>query len=104
MAALDRWFHYAGSTESFRTTGSGHNKEVVALYRWPLVYTGSTVHACIIVYVQCAKLSVLIFRKMLRDNPKVLASFVRSGLDEKDAQFIEEMIDNDGGQTFNPKV
>ena len=22
---------------SFRTTGSGHNREVVALYRWPLV-------------------------------------------------------------------
>ena len=22
---------------SFRTKGSGHNKEVVALYRWPLV-------------------------------------------------------------------
>ena len=22
--------------ESFRTTGSGHNREVVALYRWPL--------------------------------------------------------------------
>ena len=22
---------------SFRTTGSGHNKDVVALYRWPLV-------------------------------------------------------------------
>ena len=21
----------------FRTTGSGHNREVVALYRWPLV-------------------------------------------------------------------
>ena len=21
---------------SFRTTGSGHNREVVALYRWPL--------------------------------------------------------------------
>ena len=60
------------------------------------------IHTCII--VQCAKLSVLIFRKMLRDNPKVLASFVRSGLDEKDAQFIEEIIDNDGGQTFNPKV
>ena len=23
--------------ESSRTTGSGHNREVVALYRWPLV-------------------------------------------------------------------
>ena len=22
---------------SFRTTGSGHNREVVASYRWPLV-------------------------------------------------------------------
>ena len=42
LAALDRWSYYAGSTEckrviNFRTTGSGHNREVVALYWWPLV-------------------------------------------------------------------
>ena len=42
LAALDRWSYYAGSTEckrviNFRTTGSGHNREVVALYRWPLL-------------------------------------------------------------------
>ena len=39
LTALDRWSYYAGSTEckrSFRTTGGGHNREVVALYRWPL--------------------------------------------------------------------
>ena len=57
-------------------------------------------------YFQCAKLSVLIFRKLLRDNPKVLASFVRSELDEKDVQFIEEMIyhDDDKSSDFQPKV
>ena len=39
LAALDRWSYYAGSTEYkrvSRTTGSGHNREVVALYRWSL--------------------------------------------------------------------
>ena len=56
------------------------------------------------VHVQCAKLSVLIFRKLLRDNPKVLASFVRSGLDKKDVQFIEEMIDHDDESSDFPKV
>ena len=33
LTALDRWSYYAVSTEckrSFRTTGSGHNREVVA--------------------------------------------------------------------------
>ena len=44
---------------------------------------------------QCARLSVLIFRKILRDNPKVLVSFVRSGLEKVDVQFIEEMIHYD---------
>ena len=29
---------------SFRTTGSGHNKEVVALYRWPLVLYSDFCH------------------------------------------------------------
>ena len=28
---------------SSRTTGSGHNREVVALCRWPCTRTGSTV-------------------------------------------------------------
>ena len=28
---------------SFRTTRSGHNREVVALYRWPLVQAPLTV-------------------------------------------------------------
>ena len=40
LAALDRRYYYAGSNEckrSFRTTESGHNREVVALHRWPLV-------------------------------------------------------------------
>ena len=41
LAALDMWSYYTGSTEcdlkeSFRTTESGHNREVVALYRWLL--------------------------------------------------------------------
>ena len=30
--------------ESFRTTGSGHNREVVALYRWPLVQAPCTLN------------------------------------------------------------
>ena len=55
-------------------------------------------------YMQCAKLSVLIFRKLLRDNPRVLASFIRSGLDENDAQFIEKMIDPGDESTDLPKV
>lgn len=54
--------------------------------------------------MQCAKLSVLIFRKLLRDNPRVLASFIRSGLDENDAQFIEKMIDPGDESTDLPKV
>ena len=55
-------------------------------------------------YIQRAKLSILIFRKLLRDNPKVLASFVRSGLDKIDVQFIEEMIDHDDKSSDFPKV
>ena len=31
--------------ESFRITGSGHNREVVALYRWPLVLVPLYTHA-----------------------------------------------------------
>ena len=55
-------------------------------------------------YIQRAKLSILIFRKLLRDSPKVLASFVRSGLDKIDVQFIEEMIDHDDKSPDFPKV
>ena len=40
---------------SFRSTGSGHNREVVALYRWPLVqvplYARVHVHVHIRVYI-----------------------------------------------------
>ena len=52
--------------------------------------------------MQCAKLSILILRKILRDRPKVLLSFVRSGLDEIDVQFIEEIIYHE--LEFEPKV
>ena len=55
-------------------------------------------------YIQRTKLSILVFRKLLRDNPKVLASFVRSGLDKIDVQFIEEMIDHDDKSPDFPKV
>ena len=58
----------------------------------------------ILLNLQSTKLSVLIFRKLLRDNPKVLASFVRSELDKKDVQFIEEMIDRDDESPDFPKV
>ena len=41
---------------SFRTTGSGHNREVVVLYRWPLVqvplYCEPTfTHKCILDWI-----------------------------------------------------
>lgn len=75
-------------------------------------------HACILIEVllpyvriilyyvtwQCAKMSVLIFRKILRDRSKVLSSFVRSGLGKTDVQFIEEMIDHDESSSFTPQV
>ena len=41
-------------------------------------------------------MSVLSWRKILRDHFKVLSSFVRSGLDRWDAVFIEEMIEHGG--------
>ena len=43
---------------SFRTTGSGHNREVVALYRWPLVQAPLYKIKCCI-HVYAAKVHVM---------------------------------------------
>lgn len=53
---------------------------------------------------KCAKISVLVFRKILQERMKVLSSFVRSGLCKTDVQFIEEMIEHDDDIKFIPKV
>ena len=50
-------------------------------------------------------MSILIFRKILQDRPKVLTAFVRSGLCKEDVQFIEEMIEHDDDDDkFCPQV